>query len=111
MNVAPKSPKAWIVRSIVVLPERRGVEVTFAVNGRDPVRFKTKRFGVGRRGARSAALAKFADQAGFGDAMKLYRYLCFLPPDFQGPILFGPLACKKAQPSKLRCVRPEENAA
>lgn len=65
----------WKVRSIEILPNQRGAEVTFSVEGRDPMRFRTRRFGVGRRGAKSAALAKFAAQAGFGEVAVLYQYL------------------------------------
>lgn len=114
MNEAPEFPNPWTVRSIVVLPERKGVEVTLAVSGRDPVRFRTRRFGVGRRGARSAALAKFADQAGYGDALKLYRSICFLPEDFYGPMYFGRSPLVEAKPltcPELRCKWPDENAA
>ena len=84
MKVASRHLNAWMVRFIDVLPVNQGVQVTFAVDGRDPVQFRTRRFGVGMRGAKSAALAKFASQAGFGEPQQLYRYLAAFPRDFVG---------------------------
>gem|GEM_PF-4318034 len=55
---------AWKVRSIVALPSNRGVEVTIGVEGHSPISFQNRKFGVGSRGPKSAALAKFAAQAG-----------------------------------------------
>jgi len=78
--------QAWKVRSVVVLPEHSGVEVTLSVTGHDPIRFRTKRFGVGRRGAKAAALARFAARAGFGDAEEIYRFLLDLPRNMTGII-------------------------
>jgi hypothetical protein len=78
--------QAWKVRSVVMLPEQRGAEITLSVSGHDLMRFRTKRFGVGRRGAKAAALAKFAACAGFGDAVEIYRFLLDLPRDMVGII-------------------------
>lgn len=114
MAVSPQFPNAWTVKSVVVLPGDKGVQVTFAVAGRDPIRFRTKRFGVGRRGRRTAALAKFADQAGYGDAEELYRHLCTFPRDFQGPLHWGTLPWEeweqRSQPTVKRFC-PAEDAA
>jgi hypothetical protein len=93
--------KAWKVRQIVVLPENQGVEVTFSVEGHDPICFRTRKFGIGRRGAKSAALAKFASQAG-------------LPSDMVGNIFAaGPLGfvTDRQAPTELRCVWPREEVA
>lgn len=114
MSVSPPFPNAWTVQSVVVLPENKGVQVTLAVEGRDPVRFRTKRFGVGRRGARSAALAKFADQAGFGDGEELYRLICTLPRDFHGPLHWGTPPWEelgRTAQRPLKCFCPNEEAA
>lgn len=104
--------KAWKVQRIVVLPENRGVEVTFAVAGHDPFSFRTRKFGVGRRGAKSAALAKFASHAGFGEAKAIFDYLCGLPRETVGGILPFPLTRKTApKTTPLRCFWPDESVA
>jgi len=84
-----KNLQAFKVRSVVMLPEQRGVEVALSVTGHDLIRFRTKRFGVGRRGAKTAALAKFAANAGFGDAVEIYRFLLDLPRNMSGIIFSG----------------------
>jgi len=78
------------VRSIVRLPENRGVEVAFSFDGRQVMRFETTDFDVGRRGAKTAALARFA-AAGFGEAEAIYRFLVGLPRDMTG-VLFASAA-------------------
>src|SRR5687768_8169189 len=78
--------RGWKVRSIEVLPKKQGVEVTFQIEGHDPVRFRTRKFGIGRRGAKSAALAKFAAQAGYGTVEALFHYLSSVPTDMVGNI-------------------------
>jgi hypothetical protein len=104
--------RGWKVRSIEVLPEKRGVEVTFQTEGHDPVRFRTRKFGIGRRGVRSAALAKFAAQAGYGSVEDVFRYVSGLPSDMVGGIFqTGPLGLEAAQPPVLHCVWPEEAVA
>lgn len=79
---------AWKVYSIAVLPERKGVEVTLSTGPHDSVRFTTMDFGVGRRGAKAAALARFAASAGFGEPEAIYRFLVDLPRDMTG-VLFA----------------------
>lgn len=114
MDEAGQFLSTWKVRVIEVLPQNKGVQVKFAVEGRNPVRFRTRRFGIGKRGARSAALAKFADKAGFGDAKDLYRCICALPHDFEGPLFIGELLephSNQDSSAELRCVWPDENAA
>jgi hypothetical protein len=109
LDETSQSLKAWKVRMIAVLPERKGVEVTFEVEGRDPIRFRTRRLGIGQCKARAAALAKFADQAGFGKAEYLFRCISALPPEFIGPIFGpgapGPMAEEKTLPilTSLSC--------
>ena len=100
--------KGWKVRSIEVLPEKQGVEVIFQVEGHDPVRFRTRKFGIGRRGAKSAALAKFAAQAGYGTVEDVYTFVSGLPSDLVGGIFqTGPLGVEAEAPPALRCVWPE----
>jgi hypothetical protein len=104
--------KSWKVRAIEVLPGNKGVEVEFGVEGSDPIRFRTRRFGIGKRGARSAALAKFASQAGFGVAEDLFRYVSGLPQDLVGNLFpegpFGPEPEVIAVPA-LTCLWPDES--
>ena len=83
---------AWKVRSIEVLPDNEGVEVEFVVEGHEPFRFRTRKFGIGKRGARSAALAKFASRAGYGEVEELFRHIVSLPRDTVGGIFYpGPV--------------------
>lgn len=108
MNEASQFLGNWKVRAIEVLPDNRGVQVTMGVDGRDPINFRTRRFGVGRRGARAAALAKFCDQAGYGNAKELFDYFTTLPRTFVGnPFPFGPDKPRRKAPTTLRCVWPE----
>jgi hypothetical protein len=79
---------SWKVQSIVKLPSSAGVEVAFRGEGGAQVRFQTTEFDVGERGAKAAALAKFAAAAGFGDAQEIYSFLSGLPQDSPG-ILFS----------------------
>lgn len=110
MNEAAQFLNSWKVQSIFVLGEDRGVEVTFAVAGHDPFSFRTRKFGLGRRGAKSAALAKFASHAGFGEVKAIFDYLCGLPRDTVGGILPFPLTPKTSPKSTpLRCIWPDES--
>lgn len=106
--------KPWKVTAIQVLPNKRGVEVTLCTEGRDPISFQTKRFAIGRRGAKSAALAKFASAAGYGDAEDLYLHVTSLPANWIGDVFFGSEVPNAFQPEPapaLRCVFPAEDAA
>ena len=82
-NLAP-----WKVKSIVKLPGSDGIEVAFSGEGGVPVRFRTTEFGVGERGAKSAALAKFAAAAGFGDVRDIFVFVTGYPQTSAG-ILFS----------------------
>ncbi len=114
MTEATQFLKAWKVLSIEVLTNGRGVEISFASEGREPVSIHTKRFAVGRRGARAAALAKFAAQAGYGDVEDLYSYITCLPRAFDGFLFhecqLSIAADNDASPT-LRCLWPDEDAA
>lgn len=84
--------KPWKVRAIKALPDNNGVEIEFETDGREPIRFRTRKFGIGRRNAKSAALARFASQAGFGKPRLLFRYLSILPRDLVGNVFpVGPV--------------------
>lgn len=110
MVEASQFMKPWKVRYIEVLPDNKGVEIEFGVEGRDPVRFRTRRFAVGKRRARAAALAKFASQAGFGDAEDLFHLILSMPRDTVGKILWpGMLAMNTDAESlpALGCVWPD----
>ena len=74
----------WTVRSIEVVEEGRAVDVVFAVDDRTRFRFRTKEFGIGGRDARTAALARFAARAGYGDVRTVFEYLSRMPRDNDG---------------------------
>jgi hypothetical protein len=78
----------WKVKSIVKLPNDGGIEVTFNGENGPPVRFLAADFGVGERGAKSAALARFAAAAGFGDSEDIFEFLTDFPQESPG-ILFS----------------------
>jgi hypothetical protein len=81
-----KFMKPWKVRAIEALPNNSGVEIEFGIEGRPPIRFKTRQFGIGRRNAKSAALARFASKAGYGKPEILFKYLATLPRDLVGNV-------------------------
>ena len=104
---------AFKVQSISVLPNKT-VEVVFQAGDHDPVRFCTRKFGVGRRGVKTAALAKFASDAGFGEAEELYRYLLRTPRDHVGEVFFQLVETgleTAPEDTPLRCVWPDEQVA
>ena len=112
MNETDQFLTGWKAVSIEILPEKRGVEVTFQIDGHDPVRFRTRKFGIGRRSAKSAALSKFAAQAGYGSVERIFEYVTGLPSDIVGGIFqTGPLGLESEEPAALRCVWPEEAVA
>lgn len=104
---------SWKVREILILPNGKGVQVTMGVEGHDPIKIRTKSFGIGKRGARAVKLAKFAADSGYGVPQELYRYLATMPRDFVGdPFPEGPFsqADSPASPA-LRCIWPTEDVA
>ena len=113
MSQASQFLSSWKVRAISVLPNDKGIEVMFAVEGQDAFRFRTRKFGIGKRGARAAALARFAAQAGFGKVEDLFRDIVNMPADTVGEIFYpGPVELAiqpKSRPS-LCCVWPDESA-
>lgn len=114
MDEAGQFLSAWKVQSIEILLGGKGAQVTFRTDGRAPIRFRTSRFGIGKRGAKSAALAKFASQAGFGEASFLYRHVCALPPDLTGPVFWDEmpaLVASRKAPRALRCHWPDADVA
>src|SRR5690348_4437016 len=98
------------VQSISVLPNK-AVEVVLQAGDHDPVRFCTRKFGVGRRGPRAAALAKFAADAGFGDAEELYENLVQFSRQYVGDVFFQLVETGPVAAPTLRCVHPEEQVA
>lgn len=103
--------KAFKVQSISVLPNK-AVEVVLQADGHDPVRFRTRKFGVGRRGPRAAALAKFASDAGWGPVEELFGYICRIERDHVGEVFFPLVETGlETAPATLRCVWPEEQVA
>lgn len=111
MNETAQFLSSWKVRAIEVLPDNKGVEIEFGVEGRDPIRFRTRRFGIGKRGARSAALAKFASQAGYGVVEDIFRYVSGLPLHLVGDLFpEGPFGSDPEiiTVPTLTCVWPDE---
>lgn len=86
-----KSAAPFRVSRIEVLQNRR-VRVSFTTDAGRTEAFTTRRFGVGRRKAKAAALAKFVARSGLADAQQMFRDLLRLPADFNG-VLFPPLPC------------------
>jgi hypothetical protein len=84
--------RSWAVSAVEVLADKR-VRVVFATEpGGHKEEFVTRKFGVGRRGAKAAALAKFCTKAGLADdVMVAYSLIRHLPHDYKGPLLFTPV--------------------
>ena len=76
--------RGWRLKRVDIVPGEPAL-VTFSC-GNETARFRTRRFAVGRRGAKTAALAKFVARSGFGDAEELYHWFASLWPDYTGPI-------------------------
>ena len=76
----------WRVSRIEVVQAGRAVEVEFTIDGRSPFRFRTRKFGVGGRNAKTAALARFAAHAGYGDVKLLFQYLSATPRSHEGDV-------------------------
>jgi hypothetical protein len=74
----------WQLFRIDVAPEEP-TRVTLKL-GTETVCFNTPNFAVGRRDAKTAALAKFVAKSGFGEVIDLFRYLASLGPDWDGPL-------------------------
>ena len=83
--------KRWTVQCVSILPNDKGIEIEFGGEGQRPGRFRTRRFGAGRRGARTAALARFLASAGYGDVEALYQHLVTVPSNTVGPFLWPAL--------------------
>jgi hypothetical protein len=105
MNRFSEFMNPWKVRAIMALPDNKGVEVEFGIEGREPIRFRTRKFGIGRRSARSAALAKFSSKAGYGKPEILFKYLATLPRDLVGNVFpAGPVGLGiDLYPTGLEC--------
>lgn len=92
MDSSTPLPQGWQVRSIEVVRNGRAVEVEFTFDGRSPFRFRTRKFGVGGRNARTANLARFAASAGFGDVRVVFEHLARMRRDHEGDVFpLGPL--------------------
>lgn len=82
--------RRWAVDAVEILSGNR-VRVLFTTHG-GRQEFVTRRFGIGKRGKRSAALARFCFKSGLAaDVIDAYRHICFLPVTYTGPLLFAPL--------------------
>lgn len=110
MDGATQFMNNWKVRAIEALPNNRGIEVEFAIDGQPPIRFKTRQFAVGKRSNKTAALARFASKAGYGDLEDVFHYLTVLPSNQVGDLFpAGPIGLdlRNAQPPVLLCTWPD----
>ncbi len=110
MNEVAQFLNNWKVRAIEALPNNKGVEVEFGIEGRPPIRFKTRQFAVGKRSNKTAALARFASKAGYGAVEDVFHYLTVLPPDQVGDLFpAGPIGLdpREHQPPVLSCKWPD----
>lgn len=83
--------RGWRVSKIEVVNYGSEIDIEFTVRGRSPFRFRTSEFGVGGRDARTAALARFAARAGYGDVKTVFKYLRDIPANEDGNVFpFGP---------------------
>ena len=101
---------SWKVRSIDVLPDNKGVEVEFGIDSRPSIRFTTREFAIGRRSKKTAALARFASEAGYGKLEDVFNYLSVLPHNLVGDLFpAGPvgLESREYQPPVLSCKWPD----
>jgi hypothetical protein len=97
LKTDPAPPlSGWRVSKIEVVDQGRAIQVEFNVDGRSPFLFRTSKFGVGGRDARTAALARFAAHAGYGDVEKVFRYLIRLDSDGEGTLYPPGLAERRA---------------
>lgn len=93
---------SWAVNSVEILADKR-VRVVFTTYRGHKQDFVTRKFGIGRRGARAAALAKFCTKAGLvGDVMEAYQFIRKLPRTYTGPLLFTPVI--EEEPHQLSIV-------
>lgn len=80
----------WRLQSIEVLPNR-AVKVTMTTESGRHEQFTTRDFGVGRRRAKCAALARFVAKSWGLEVRRTFRHLLALPQEFRGPIVITDL--------------------
>ncbi len=79
-------PVGWTVESIEILGDE-GARLHLRTPDGHPTTLHTPDFGVGQRGAKAAALARFAEHCGFGNRYEIYELVWALPEDWNGPLL------------------------
>jgi len=87
--MAPVIAPGWSVESIDILAEE-GARLHLRTQDGRRTLLHTPDFGVGRRGPKAAALARFAEYCGFGDRHDIYEFIWGLPEDWNGPLLPRP---------------------
>lgn len=87
--------RGWRVSKIEVVNQGREIDIEFTTKDHSPFRFRTSEFGVGGRNERTAALARFAARAGYGNVKAVFRYLRRWPEHDEGNVFpLGPLWCR-----------------
>ena len=87
--MAPVIAPGWTVESIEIVGDEGARIHLRATDGHITI-LQTPDFGVGQRGPKAAALARFAEQCGFGSRRDVYEFIWALPEDWNGPLLPRP---------------------
>jgi len=87
----------WKVAEIEIEPNK-GATVKMVL-GSETVRLHSPEFGVGRRGRKAAALARFAAKSGLGPVRRLFRFFASLPEDYKGPLSLPLLPLPRHKPT------------
>jgi len=87
--MAPVIAPGWTVESIDILGADGAKLHLIAPDGHRTT-LHTPDFGVGQRGPKAAALARFAERCGFGSRRDIYEFIWALPEDWNGPLLPRP---------------------
>lgn len=84
--MTPEIAPGWSVESIDILADE-GARLHLRTEDGRKTLLHTPDFGVGRRGPKAAALARFAEYCGFGNRHDIYEFIWALPEDWSGPLL------------------------
>jgi hypothetical protein len=87
--MAPEIAPCWTVESIDIVGEH-GAKLHLRSPDGHRTTLHTPDFGVGQRGPKAAALARFAERCGFGSRRDIYEFIWALPDDWNGPLLPRP---------------------
>jgi hypothetical protein len=85
-RMAPVIASGWTVEAIDIVGEEGAKLHLKSAEGHHTI-LHTPDFGVGQRGPKAAALARFAEHCGFGNRYDIYEFIWALPEDWSGPLL------------------------